>query len=371
MSPPRPGYGTRGRPVLLWANYFELNSPGGLLLHRYSIEILPEQGRVPTGKKAKRIVQLLLEENFSQVQRRIATDYKSNLICSTELDINDGHFSVRYRAEGEDVPDARAPTYRIRIHETGTLRVAELMDHLTSTSASALFGSKDEILQALNIVMGHHPKTDEAIFSVGANKHFEVNAARSEKMDLGAGLTAIRGFFFSVRAATARMLVNVHVKHTTCYNDGPLGLLMNSYTASNGSNMVKLQHFLKKVRVQVTHIIRRNSRGVSIPRIKTISALAVPGDGQGSEHPPIVPRLSAGAKEVKFYLANNPPQSGSGSQGPAESGGKKKGKKPAKSGPEPPAQGYISVFDFFKRSKYFRYWSNLHLLTELQPTTSL
>jgi hypothetical protein len=37
--PQRPGYGTQGKSILLWANYFEL-SANQTSFHRYSIEAL-------------------------------------------------------------------------------------------------------------------------------------------------------------------------------------------------------------------------------------------------------------------------------------------------------------------------------------------
>ena len=69
--------------------------------------------------------------------------------------------------------------------------------------SSQLFSSKDEIIQALNILVGHHPKAATAIALIGANKHFELAGAGTETFRLGAGLIALRGFFVSVRAATA------------------------------------------------------------------------------------------------------------------------------------------------------------------------
>src|ERR1700753_3656636 len=57
--PLRPGFGTMGREILLWTNYFELVSYGELTLYRYSIEILPEKGsKKPVGKKLRRTVRL-------------------------------------------------------------------------------------------------------------------------------------------------------------------------------------------------------------------------------------------------------------------------------------------------------------------------
>jgi eukaryotic translation initiation factor 2C len=347
--PIRPGYGTQGRAVLLWANYFELAAPPDLLLFRYSIEIQPDDaGRTPTGKRAKRIIELLLEEHLSAYRTSIATDYKSNLVCRFELPVTEDTYDVRYRSEEEDQPSQNAKTYRIHLQDTGTLRVSELTDYLTSTHASALFGSKDEIIQALNIVVGHHPKAASDIFSVGANKHFDLSPAASEKVSLGAGLQAIRGFFVSVRAATSRILVNVQVKHTACYNEGPLDHLIFQYLEQNGRNMFKLANFLKKLRIQVTHIVRRNRSGQEIPRIKTIAGLAMPGDGHGLAHPPIVPNFAGGAKEVKFFLGGPGEQPGGKEQGSAKKEGKK-GKKAGKPGPEPPQVGYISVYDFFRQ----------------------
>jgi hypothetical protein len=123
--------------------------------------------------------------------------------------------------------------------------------------------------------------------------------------------------------------------------------------------MVRLATFLKRVRVRVTHVIRKNREGRQIPRIKTITSLATPGDGQGLQYPPIVPKFAAGAKEVKFPLGSPrgqpstsqpsvPQQSSTGKKG-------KKGKKPIKEGPEPPRGGYISVYDFFQRSNASAY----------------
>jgi eukaryotic translation initiation factor 2C len=234
--PPRPGYGTQGKEVTLWANYFEMVAHKDLILFRYSIEIIPIDtgvGRVPTGKRAKRVIELLVEEHFSEHKNSIATDYKSNLICRSELPIDEEGYLVRYRSEDEDEPSQNAKAYRLRLRSTGTLAVSELIDYLTSSHASTLFGSKDEIIQALNIVMGHYPKSASNIFSVGANKHFELAPAAFETMSLGGGLQAIRGFFISVRSATCRILLNVQVKHAACFEEGLLGPLISTYLNHN------------------------------------------------------------------------------------------------------------------------------------------
>ncbi|ETI22358.1 hypothetical protein G647_06432 [Cladophialophora carrionii CBS 160.54] len=349
--PLRPGFGTQGREVLLWTNYFQLVSYGGLLLHRYGLDISPDQaGRRPAGKKVRRIIELLLEEHLGQYSPGIATDFKTNLISSAELDIDQGAYTIVYRTEHEDEPEPNAKRYRVRLLRTASLTVSELLDELTSTRAGTLLGSKEEIIQALNIVVGHHPKAASQVASIGSNRHYALNAAASDRMALGAGLAAIRGFFISVRVATGRLLVNVQVKHGAFYEEGPLEQLMAAHLASTGNSKAKLAKFVKKLSVNVTHIIRRNRRGDQIPRIKSISGLATRRDGVGLLHPPIVPELGAGSKGVMFWLESSAEGSSSAQQGGGVGG--KKGKKPAKADPKPPPQGrYTSVYDYF-RSEY-------------------
>ena len=78
----------------------------------------------------------------------------------------------------------------------------------------------------------------------------------------------------------------------------------------------KLNNFLKKVRVRVTHIIRRNKAGQEIPRTKAIASLASPGDGSTLPNPPKVPRFGAGPKEVEFFLNKSGEQTSHTQQSP-------------------------------------------------------
>lgn len=91
---PRPGFGTRRTETMLWTNHQHLLFHGDLPLCRYSIEIGSDGGgQQPTGKKVKRVVQLLLEEYLSQYGNNIATEFKLNLAIffSSLLPIWMGH----------------------------------------------------------------------------------------------------------------------------------------------------------------------------------------------------------------------------------------------------------------------------------------
>lgn len=332
----------------LFANYFELKSVGKELF-RYNVDIGADaNGRQPSGKKARQVVRLLLDEHFLQYQNSIATDYRSTLVSRVELPVQ-GELDVRYRDEHEDEYPEDPKVYRVKVQPTGKLNPSDLLDYLTSANASAMFESKSDVVQAMNIVLGHQPKTSRSIASVGANRHYALSPGLSEKYNLGAGLEVLRGFFISARAATARMLVNVQVKYAACYQEGPLSAVIAEYRQGGSLNIYRLEAFLKKLRVRVTHITKKNKKGEDIPRFKTIAGLATRGDGTSSSEPPKVSAHGAGPYDVQFFLAqpdqqpSQASQSGSGKKG-------KKGKKPAKAGPAQ-AGRYITVADFFSESK--------------------
>ena len=328
-----------------------------LLLYRYNVDVQP----AAAGKKLNQIIRLVLElPEYREFRNDIVTDFKSTLVSRRRLSPDTAGTAIQYRAEREDEPRDKAPTYRIRVEETGTLTVAELTDHLTSTNVNTAYADKLPILQALNIFLGHYAKSSPTISTVGSSKSFSL-AQNSPSRDLGAGLTALRGFFSSVRVATCRILVNVNVSHGAFYDPVPLEQLINRYGSAHAFNRVKLQAFLKRVRVRVTHLgEKKNKAGESIARVKTIFGLANQNDGHGLPHPPRVSKFGAGPKEVEFFLNDSgAPSSSSTSQAAATPGSKKKGKgKKGGESSQGPGQDvaeggrYISVYDFFRTGMY-------------------
>ena len=350
-TPCRPGYGTRGQNVLLWANYFELIPSPELLLYRYNVAIQP----AAVGRKLSQIIRLLLETpEYAESRKEMVTDFKSTLVSRKRLNPDISGAAIQYRTEGEDEPRVDAQTYRLRIEETAIFTVSELTDYLNSTSVTTAFTDKLPMLQALNIFLGHHAKCSPTMTTIGGNKSFSLGQA-SAKCDLGAGLSALRGFFSSVRVATCRILVNVNVSHGAFYNAVRLDELIQKYGSANQLNKAKLQSFLKGVRVKVTHLgEKKNKSGEIIPRVKTIFGLANQNDGHSLDHPPRVRSFGAGPKDVEFFLDGSPEVSSKG-QAARGSGSKNRGKG-GKSGNSTHNSGqdvsqggrYISVYEFFR-----------------------
>lgn len=281
---------------------------------------------------------MLLEDHFSQFRHSIVTDYRSNLISHLEILDHEQpsvKYNVTYRSEKENEPRDTPETYCITCKFTGRLDPADLLNYLTSSNAASMLQEKAKILQALNIVLGHHPKSTGSIASVGTNKHYAIHDNAAEKSNLGAGLEALRGYFVSVRAATARLLVNIQVKYVACYQDGPLYQVIREFQYANGRNVYALKRFLDRLRVEVTHIKRKNKKGEYIPRIKTITNLATPQDGNKLKDAPKVKFVGAGPNNVSFFLDD--PEQGKGSK---------------KAGPKPSGT-YITVAEFFEKCECF------------------
>jgi len=353
-TPRRPGFGTRGTTVTLWANYVQLIAAPDLTLYRYALAVSPNA----TGRKLTQIIRLLLESpELTEFRQDMVSDFKSTCVSRQRLPEDDMNITITYRAEAEDEPRPGATSYKVHILCTNTLSVAELTEYLTSTDLAAGLENKQPLIQAFNIFLNHYAKSADNIGTIGSARAFSLRPD-APKWDLGGGLTAIRGFFASVRAATCRILVNVNVTNAAFYNDGPLDQLMAAFEPQRRGGKIRLASFLKRVRVRTTHLPEKKNRaGEIIYRVKTIMGLAAPNDGHGLAHPPRVHQFGAGPKSVEFWLDSGPPAQ----PGPATeaSGGQAKKKKKGGKGGGPNVLSassssggrYISVYDFFLNSE--------------------
>lgn len=292
--PQRPGFGTQGKQVAVWANFVELLVDPRLVLHVYRIEVEPKAA----GKKLTRVLKLFLDgPDLTDSRGKLATDFRSTLVSILKL--SDHTFNVLYRSEGEDEPvepDARAKTYHVHIRYTNSLAIADFLTCLDPTQPLLSF-EKGPMIQAMNILLNHVQKSSNDLITVGS-RCFPIGANK-DIADLGSGLQAIRGFYSSIRAATGRILVNVNVSYGVFFQPGSLKDLV-----SRGiRDKYKLNRTLKGLSVNATHLLKKNKSGGEIPRIKTILGLASAGDGIGlGPRRPRVPDFGAGPKHVEFWL---------------------------------------------------------------------
>lgn len=317
--PRRPAFGTKGAPVQLLANYFELAVDRNLVLYRYDHQDISPS---VTGKKLVQVIRLLLESpQLTPFKGRVATDFRSTLISREKLPIESEVITIQYRNEGEDTPPEKPKEYKVTVQHTGTFPISDLLDNLKSTDVNAEYNAAP-LIQAFNIFLNHYGRINQSLVAIGSSKKFSIaNVGGSQAgYSLGGGLEALRGFYSSIRLGTGRLLVNVNVSNGAFYQSGPLKALVDQY---GQENVFRLEKFLKKLRIRTTHLpVRKNKKGEEIVRPKTIQGLAGRSDGGELEKgkQPLVETNGAGPHKVRFFWDDKP-------------GG----------------AGYISVQDFFAR----------------------
>ncbi|KAK5139822.1 hypothetical protein LTR04_003318, partial [Oleoguttula sp. CCFEE 6159] len=134
----------------------------------------------------------------------------------------------------------------------------ELLEYLHSNLPEAFYQDKADAIQALNIVLGKFARGSHGMIVAGQNKFYMTQAPEMEKLNLGGGLEALRGYYTSVRTSVARLLVNVNVATGAFYGDGPLLELMRHFKEDNNAQdprfNAKLSAFLKGVRVETSYM---------------------------------------------------------------------------------------------------------------------
>ena len=333
----RPGFGTRGARVALYANYFELSTPGGCEVFRYNVEIT--QAGVPK-QKQRQIFSLLLDQHLADKRYCIATDFRSTIISSVDLfDAKpepEEQYDIRYKGEAQAEYSENAPIFHVKVIFASKVSVSSLVDYISSTNMCAMFREKSEVLRALDLVVGHDAQVSPRLASTPGNIHFPICDNSAERFNLGAGLEALRGFSIDVRAATARLLVNCQVDYTVFFQKSELAKVIAAYRQDGSPSIPRLESFLRRLQVKVTHINQQ-------ARFKIIVGLAAPLDGQDLPHPPIVACHGAGPTDVQFWRCDPDPPLSS----------KDRAENMDVDSPRREEKGkYITVAEFFLQSKH-------------------
>ena len=262
---------------------------------------LPE----PKGKKLKQIISLRLKNLKKEMDSLkstcyVATDYKSNLVCTTAIPQKFWNAEVTYLHEDDLATGNNSPKYSVRIKETPPHpRISQLNGFFTSKESGAQYNLKEPMLQALNILFGHYAKSTPTTTVVGGNRAFTSDA---EKEPLDAGVEALRGYFLSVRLCSSSSMVNVNVSHSAFYETLPLKDFMWKVLLKLGDlddAYYRLEKFVRGIQVK-TKV--RDGSGNQVTKVFSLKAFARTSDGQEQSHPPIVEIFAAQPSEVWFHL---------------------------------------------------------------------
>ena len=299
--PARPGYGTRGTPTSLFANYFKLSISKDLRLYCYSITV-PDL----SGKRLSQIIKNTIEHTeFDSLRPFIATDFSAFLVSRKELPPYCRKLSVPMatRLNADDMSEGQnyAVSFDlVREYDCSRLEnsLANLADHENLA-----------VVQDLDIVLGHHRKSSPEVAAVGKRKAFSLTDS-----DGGSGLNdvleALRGYFCSVRIGGIGVfrgtdeispMVNINVTNSPFWKQASLLEVFTALKNDSEINITKISALLRGLRVKLSHM---GDKTVT----RTISGFAHANDGHGyMVHPPKVKdTLGPGPRKVEFYLEDGP-----------------------------------------------------------------
>jgi len=240
--PVRPVFGTKGIKVKLWANYFKLDLNADRDLYLYHLEYSKidaessasesdtgsfkkkrEPGEAPSLKGAK--LAQVVEATVDLVKTfnagvALATELKSKIVATEKLNLPNNPMMVPISIEGR----SRRDLYSVSFEGPRVLNLPQVAEYLrTMQEADASFPKFEDVVDALNIVLGHTARTKRTISVVGSRRFFETGLTGNhpggfegdeEKSFLVPSVLAIcRGYFQSVRLSTGRLLLNTNVTH--------------------------------------------------------------------------------------------------------------------------------------------------------------
>lgn len=295
--PIRPGLGQRGIKAELFTNYFSLRVLPSTVLHHYSITVIPEL-------KGKRLTQIINNainlEQFDALRLGIATDFSHYLVSCQRLSQDESNVSVQVpMATGLNTDDIReAKHYAVWFSHIRKLDFSNLQ-----SMEMNLADQEDlPVVQALDIVLGHHRKSSQDVIAVGKRKAFSTNpAARDTK--LSNVLKAMQGFFSTVRLTATGPLVNINVSNSSFWEKGPLANVIRALVNDREINNTKIPALLRGLQVRLTHITEKTV-------IRSVSGYACEGDGKGYMlHPPTFKNdvLGPGPQDVLFFREKSSP----------------------------------------------------------------
>ncbi|KAK4176437.1 ribonuclease H-like domain-containing protein [Triangularia setosa] len=318
--PYRPGFGTGGAPVTLWANYFELNVNTASLFS-YNVLVSPEESGEKTKAeqssakgKGKGKAKEAKGTKLAKIIKAVLDTLPPTVVCATELKM-----SVITNAKlplppssvitvGIPKSNGGEERWNVKFNDPILLEIGRLKQYLQNfddKGNESVFPKFAAEVDALGVVLGHTARSNPSTTAaVGKSRFFAFDANRSEVGPLSQDsmITILRGYAQSVRLATGRLLLNVNVTHGIFRQPLPLPVLFKKLGLT--PNTLKRFHgFLAKSRISCRVPSEKPGEWVTIER--SMAGLGKVGDGSGEERRPefTEPNKFWGKPtNVKFFL---------------------------------------------------------------------
>ncbi|MCJ1310319.1 hypothetical protein MMC25_003981 [Agyrium rufum] len=273
--PFRPGYGTKGRPLNVFTNYFKIATDKNLILYRYNFSVTPEPLSV-SGRRhlVERIISTLPFLGSALGLQEIATDYRGFLITTKKI-VFPGDSQDRWAGilppQGANPPPT-AKQINITIDKGDDVDVHALVAYLREPTKN-FAGQKESILQALNVFITRNAGANRNLAQLKGNKFFPIRLDRPPHI-LGDMLEGLLGYYTSVRPSVGRLLLNVNITAAAIRAGGGQNVVdgIMSHFDTGPAALAHLSKVLKGLRVELTHLPPRTPGGQH--PVKTIWGLS-------------------------------------------------------------------------------------------------
>jgi eukaryotic translation initiation factor 2C len=196
--PRRPGYGDKGKPIELRANFFRLitnaeEKKKEVQLYCYTVDAFAPKSKQPaTGAadglskpKRQQLMRCILQERPEFKDVTWASDFSKIIVTTTELKLESKPFEFKIDVRDPTLPAMAPPapggsaetiaarnrrTTRVRIDLTGRFVPSQLLEYLNSKAVQPTYGDRDTVIQILNIIIGNTPQLRDGTFQVGSKQ---------------------------------------------------------------------------------------------------------------------------------------------------------------------------------------------------------
>jgi len=308
--PGRRGYGTKGKSIVLRANYFAMTTAYEAKqpetpLYRYEVNVRQEISK----PKKRRLFELLMQHPLLK-DVHSATDFASILVTTEKLDegkLNNDWQKVTLLSENSSQPaqqQGQAPdfvrkardrnTFEVAIRYQSSFNLREMIEYLRSQSSGATYQGSADVIQILNIVLTKPPNEAASVKNVGQNKFYPFGTHEGmEGYNLNGGLEALRGYFSSVRPSVGRLLLNLNVTAGAFFKPMPLLLFLGGFCGQQA----QLEAFIRMLKVEASYV-KDGQKQPFMKKTKSIIGFAKPAKA-------VKVKRFGNAHEVKFKI-NDP-----------------------------------------------------------------
>ncbi|KAJ3089055.1 Eukaryotic translation initiation factor 2C [Quaeritorhiza haematococci] len=239
IAPRRPGVGTKGRKIKLWANFYPVAFPDRNIM-QYDVDIVEGRNNVLPAAVNRRIIDawravVTKDPSWSTGDREVARlavyDGQKMLYAPKNLKIAEGVDTFKIQVEEEDSP-GKFRNFTVKLKKTTEVNLERLHYYLknkrpSSGSSQEAIDFPSDALMALQVLLRHSPSLRLTTYG-RANSFY----SPTDRTSLPDGLAVHFGWFQSLRPAASityrdllsngQLLLNLDVAATAFYEAGPL-----------------------------------------------------------------------------------------------------------------------------------------------------